>query len=328
MSAHTPWRVPALIAVLTLFPVILLPARLLSAPASASLPSVSASVSANSVQVVEPFTLNIRVQVDQGARVAFPELQNKLGQFEIRDVEDAFDVPHASDTSLRTWTRSFTLESIETGDLQIPPLSLQVTQAGETSQLTTQPIAVRVVSVLEDRSDPSQFHDIQSVVDIALPEPRPMRVVPWTALAVISLLAVALSIGLVAYRRRGWTTPHSWAASRIDVLALDSPNVADQLSQILREFLMLQFEMSGTGSMARGRPAQEIIQTLLDQHKITASTGQRLSRLFDVTDQVKFAGLHLSSEEIASAVVSARELLAELAPLDSKRNGSRRDSRA
>ena len=338
MNAHAPRRAAAVMAGLTLLSatllsatlltVTLLTATLLTATASAGPPSVSASVSADSVQVVEPFSLNIRVQADQGARVAFPELQNKLGQFEIREVQDAFDVPHVSDASLRTWTRSFTLESIETGDLQVPPLSLQVTQAEKTSQLTTQPIAVRVVSVLEDRSDPSQFRDIQTVVDIALPEPRPTRVVPWTALAVVSLLAVALSIGLVAYRRRGWITPHIWATNQIDALNPDGPNVANQLSQILREFLMLLFEMSGTGSVARGRPAQEIIQTLLDQHMITASIGQRLSRLFDLTDQVKFAGLHLSPEETTVAIATARELVAELATHGSKRNGSRHGSGA
>lgn len=313
MNACTPWRASALVAVFTL----------LTATASASQSSVTAFVSADSVQVAEPFTFNVSVQADQGARVAFPDLKNKLGQFEIRAVHDAFDVPHASQAGLRTWTRSFTLESIETGDLSIPPLNLQVTQAGQTSRLTTQPIAVRIASVLEDRSDPTQFRDIQSVVDVALPESRSTRAVPWTLLAVMSLLGLALCIGVVAYRRRGWSTPYTWATCQIDALNPDSPGAADQLSRILREFLMLQFEMSDAGSQDRGRSAQEIVQTLLNEHRITAPIEQRLSALFDLTDQAKFAGLRLSPEEMRSAVASARELVTALAPPSSKRSGSR-----
>lgn len=319
MNARTPWRASALI----LIAVLAMLTTISPATSSASQPSMSAFVSADSVQVVEPFTFTVSVQADNGARVAFPELQNKLGPFDIRDVQDALDVPHASDANLRTWTRSFTLESIETGDLHVPPLNLQITQAGKTSQLATEPIAVRVVSVLEDRSDPTQFRDIQPVIDVASPEPPPTRVVPWTELAAMSLLAVALCICVVVYRRRRWTTPYTWAKSQVDALAPDNPNVAHQLSQILHEFLMLQFEMSDTGSLERGRSAQEIVQTLLKQHRISASTGQRLSTLFDLTEQAKFAGLRLSLEDTKSALAGANELLTALAPSGSKGSGSR-----
>lgn len=299
---------------------------LLTATTSAGQPVVSAFVSEDSVQVVEPFTLNISVQADQGAKVNFPELQNRLGVFEIRDIQDAFDVPDAHNVNLRNWTRTLTLESVDTGDLHIPPLNLQVTQGGSTTQLTTQPIAVRVASVLEDRSDPTKFRDIQSVVDVPLPEPPATRGIPWAAVATLSLLGLALCVGAIAYRRRQRITPQTWALRQIEALNPDSPKLAEQLSQIIHEFLMLQFEMPDTGSLGRGRSAQEIVQSLFDQHRIEALVAERVRALVDLTDQAKFAGLRLSPEETKSAIADARELVISLALPPSGRSGIRQNS--
>ncbi len=283
---------------------------LLTTVVNGSQPSLSATASTDSVRVVEPFTLSISVRADQGAKVAFPDVADKLGTFEVHGVQDVFDVPDADDPRLRIWTRRLTLDSVETGELQIPPVNVQVTQSGQATQLTTQPIAVRVVSVLEDRSDPTKFRDIQSVVDLPLPEPRPTRTIPWVAVGSLALVVLALSMAAVAYRRRPGVAPLVWASRQLDALHPDTADVAQRLSRILREFLILHFQVPEVHPAGFGQSAQEIVQTLCNLHRMDASTADRLQRIFDVTDRAKFAGLPLSPAEAERDIADAREILA------------------
>ncbi len=137
----------------------------------------SRKASTDSVQVAEPFTLDVTVTAPVGAKVTFPAIADKIGDFDVRDSQDVFDVP-ADDA--RTWTRHLTLESITTGDLQIPPIDVQVNEGGKATLVPSQPVTIRVASVLEDRSDPTKYRDIQSVVDVDVPVVRSNTWVWWT----------------------------------------------------------------------------------------------------------------------------------------------------
>jgi len=278
-------------------------------------PELTTSVSTDAVRVAETFTLDITVHADQGTKVVFPEGQVKLGPFDVRDIKDMFDIPVEGDANSRTWTRTFTLDTIETGDLQVPPINIQVQSPPDRSrndlqsvaqQLTTNSVLVRVASVLEDRSDPTKFRDIESVVDVAIPEASTSSV-PWAA-GGAALTAIALFVGTVVRRRRQWTTPLKWAVVQLDSLDPYAQEVTHQLSQIVREFLVQQFEVSETGNTP-----QEILNQLQEQKKLAATAGERLKCLFEIADKTKFAGLCLSPEGLASAIKDSRSMVKQIA---------------
>ncbi len=101
--------------------------------ASAAPPAtIVAKASTNSVQVAEPFTLEWTVTAPVGAKVAFPSIGKQLGEFDVVDTEDLFDIPDATAVDARTWTRRLTLESIVTGELKVPTMEIQVSESGET----------------------------------------------------------------------------------------------------------------------------------------------------------------------------------------------------
>jgi hypothetical protein len=130
-------------------------------------PQSRSKTSNTTVQVAEPFTFELTITAPAGSKVDFPSIGESLGEFDVTDQLMRADVPSANDVNERTWTQQLTLESIVTGDLEIPSLEIQVRRDADIQTLKTEAVPVRVASVLEDRADPTKFRDIQSVVDIA-----------------------------------------------------------------------------------------------------------------------------------------------------------------
>ncbi len=279
---------------------------------------VSAETSAKSVQVAQPFTVDVTVQAAKGSRVTFPEGQTQLGDFDVISFKDRFDVPSDDDANVRTWTRRWTLDSITSGELQIPPLEVQVqaendAASSQTQRLTTAPITIRVISVLEDRSDPTKFRDIQSVVDVGVPEVESNRPVAWSIGGTLVCLCAGAALALS--RRRRWIKPKDWAMDELDQLvtmvdshSIDCQTYAQKLSQIVRSYLMLELDIDDVG-----RTPEEWVQQIVQTPSITADDANQLSELFALTDRVRFAGLALPPEVRKSVLNDSRSLVDRIA---------------
>ncbi len=276
--------------------------------------SLIARTSTSSVRVAEPFTLEFTVTAPAGAKVTFPSTAEKLGDFDVVDRQDLFDIPDATTADARTWTRRLTLESIVTGQLSIPSIEVQVSGQKGSQVIRSNPIAVQVVSVLEDRGDPTKFRDIQSVVDVSVPTTHSRGWLWWTmgGAAALALLAAA---GLVLSRRGQWVTPREWALQELDELeksldsaTIDSEAIASKLSKIVRDYLQLQFAIPETGGTT-----QELVRSIESNQQLAAEITNQLRELFTLADKVKFAGLQLSPEGLASAIKGSRDLVQRIA---------------
>lgn len=167
--------------------------------ASAGQPAgVVAKASTSSVQVAEPFSLELIVTAPAGSKVTFPSAGKNLDDFDVLATHDLFDVPDVEAVNARTWTRRMTLESIVTGNLHISPIEIQINGDAGSQVIRSNPITVQVVSVLEDRSDPSKFRDIQPVVDLTVSAPASNAWVWWTMGGAAGLAASLPS--------RGWSS--------------------------------------------------------------------------------------------------------------------------
>ncbi|TWU39952.1 hypothetical protein Q31b_32680 [Novipirellula aureliae] len=280
----------------------------------ASAAEVTTKTSTESVQVAEPFALEISVIASPDAKVTFPSVAEKLGEFDIRGSQDVFDVPTPDASGRRVWMRRMTLESIATGKLTIPPIEIRVNENGNDTLVQSRPIAVRVASVLEDRSDPTEFRDIQPVVDVDVPVVSSNEWVGWTigGVAVLTLCAI---VGLVLSRRGRWLTPNAWAMTEFDELeasidanAIDSEIAAQRLSDIVLSYLLLQF-----GIADAGRTPHELLNELAFSKRVAVAQSDQLESLFTLADKAKFAGLQLSTMGLKSAIADSRELVQRIA---------------
>ncbi len=288
-------------------------------------PSVTREVSSQDVQVAEPFTFDLEVTAPKGTRIVMPALGSKLGDFDIIDQRELNDLPSESSPEQRIWTRRLTLESIVTGVLEIPSLEIRATQNGESEILKSNPISIRVISVLEDRADPTQFRDIHSVIDVNAPEPRSNSLIWWIA-GGAGLSAFAAAAVAMAVRRKRWLTPVQWAIDELDLLKSsaavasgESDSICRELSRIVRDYLELQFEIA-----APEQTTDELLQIITSGGRLDLETQQQFGRIFEAADQVKFAGLQLSPQELDAMIDEAAQLvkqtgdLAELTSADSE----------
>ena len=290
---------------------------------------MTANVTQTSVQVAEPFLLEVKCLAPAGAKVNFPAVPEQIGDLDVIDHQDIFDVPIGSSSNRRSWTRRITLESIVTGELTIPAIEVQVSNATETKRLASNPLAVSVLSVLEDRPDPKDFRDVKPLVDVEIESDKSYAWAGWTAggLAGGSLLALAL-VSLV--RRSRFVTPVQWANRQFDqleravagssgsskgpaaasdlTLRMDSESVSCQLSSIIREFVELQLEISAPNQTT------DELQTAVSQGAgVDQDTVNRIGNLFRLADQAKYAGVELSKTQLQDAIQEGRILVNQIA---------------
>ncbi len=274
--------------------------------------TISVVATTDKIQVAEPFTLDLKITAPSGTRVMLPAVGKQLGDFDVIDHQDVSDIPSSENANDRTWTRRMTLESIVTGDLEIPAMEFQVASGGEAEVIKSNPISVHVISVLEGQADPAQLRDIHSVVDINVPQPESNSWLWWLA-GGGSLIALAAASVFVVAKRKTWMTPSQWALNELDELSRsnaaefgESETVSQQLSTILRDYLELQFEIS-----APLQATQELLSNIESSKLLDSEIAKRFAEIFESADLAKFAGVQMSPTEMGSAIDESRQLIEE-----------------
>ncbi|TWT75083.1 hypothetical protein [Allorhodopirellula solitaria] len=296
-------------------------------PAFASSPTITVKSSAESVRVAEPFTVQWTVLAPSGATVSFPEVGQQFGDFDLIRSADLFDVPLAGSAEMRSWTRKVVLETLYTGDQQIPAWEIRVRPSSASGAgaspdnaevvLRSKPLTIHVSSVLEDRGDPTQFRDIESVVDVEIPAEPTNSSLPWL-LGGLGVVALIASAGvLVAWRRRG-VRPTRWARQEIDVLKastetadFDRNEAAYRLSKILGEFVQMQY-----GIDESGHTAEEVLHRLETQQTIDSEIAMEMAQVHELADGAKYAGRDVSKSDLDQAFERASRVVKLLSDTD------------
>lgn len=274
--------------------------------------TVTSNVSATTVRVAEPLTLDLTVTAAVGSKVDFPAIGKSLGNFDVTGQVDRADVPSAIDVNQRVWTRRWTLETIVTGDTEIPSLEIQVRRDASSQTLKSEAVPIHVTSVLEGRADPAQFRDIQSVVDVPVLPPASRAWLWWTLGAVGGAAAAAATLLLVTVaKRKTRITPGVWAIRELDQLrnseamkSCDSEMVIQILTTILRDYLELQFDMA-----APVQTSKELLQVVESGRSVSAEATRGFAELFGNSDLALFAGLQLTQAELIKAIDDAQRLI-------------------
>lgn len=272
---------------------------------------VDVTVSKSKLQVAEPFAVDVTVVAPKGTQVTWPPIGTRLGEFEIVDHRDIADVPTVEGDGRRIWKRQLMLESIVTGDLTVPAMEIGTRTDGRAEVIRSEAVLVHVASVLENRGDPTKFRDIRSVVDLPEPRPRDSSSWLWWVGGGAGLLALGgLAIAMLA-RRKSWLTPAAWATQQLTALRDselvrrgDTEAATSQLSEILRDYLQMQFEIA-----APRQTTSELLDTITHRALLSPDQVKRFKALFEATDLAKFAGLQLPPSELNLEIDRACELI-------------------
>ncbi len=270
-------------------------------------PKVTVAVDRTEVQVADPFQVTLTLVVSRGTKVNFPEVPAALGSFDILEHVDRFDVPQRVNPDQRSWVRKLTLETIETGQIEIPSFEVAISRQGKGSQtLRTAPVTMKVASVVEKAADLGKFQDIADLYDVEPLSTPSLTWVWWWVGGGTTLALVACGVIVFATRSRRGFNPARWALQQLDHLAEED---FPQLETVLRTFIGEQFEFP-----AETYPSASILE-MLQSRGVPEDCLADLDEVFEKLERIRFGGLLVQSSEAGQLLTRARELIQQLAQI-------------
>jgi len=249
--------------------------------------------------------------------VRFLEVQNRIGRFEVLNVETSGDLPVVgSDQDVRLWTRSQTLSTLALGKQTIPPVQVEIgspnvnLEAGEPvgadedsagnapKRLASKPIEVEVTSVLDEAAqrDPAVFNEIVPAIkpDLESPSTTTGLLDTWIALAAAIVVGLA-AVGMILFRRT--ESPERWFRRRLQALqdALSNQQAlslesADELRLVVANLISAEIPVR-VGAQSTDQMVKTLRQIAEDHsHPRKEDFAIHLEQIFEQADRLKFAG--------------------------------------
>ncbi len=262
--------------------------------------SVESTIDKQSVTIGDVVRYTVQISADTSLVVDSLAVGGNLGMFEVKDYS-----PRQSkiEDGMRKSSESFDITTFTTGDYQIPPITIRyLTPQGETKQISTDPIAIKVNSLLKGE----EGEDIKP-----LRGPRSFeRDFPWWWFVIGTVVIAAAVLFYLMYRRAG--RPIDLGREAVDTrlpweIALDelgklknSDWVARglykeyylRLSEIFRKYLERRYGIS-----ALERTTHEIIMEFRGL-SLEKREEEAIRHFLEECDLVKFAKYDPTSEDI------------------------------
>ncbi len=271
-----------------------------------------------SPQVGDTVRVELSVETPADYDVHLPEAQD-LGELGARELGSPDLRPGATGV---VWRRSFALEPLISGPLEIPALTVRYgrrvaatdTQPALENDLVSEPLKLEVRSALTNADKPEQPRDITG----ALLPPRAPR--PWWHWALLAVAAAALSAatytGYRAFQR--WRTrpappilPEIWALRALAELGSydwigrgGAREFYYRLTEIVRQYIERKF-----GIAAPEMTTEEFLNMLARDRGALPSHADPLRDFLEACDYVKYAALQPRRDDADGALATARSFV-------------------
>ncbi len=247
------------------------------------------------LNIAQKLQLQLEASTDSDYDVILPKVDKILTQFGILDWYRHPDRLDADQRLIRT--QDYELEPYLSGDYEIPGLTFVFYDANDpndTHELTTEPITVKVTSLLGDDRNDLTIADIEDVVDVPRP---PINWKLWIALSIVLWTTVgALVVAMLRQRgpmaeMRVYKPAHEVAYARLQALVAEDLVSAGHIKEfyqrinaILRHYIEDRFNLR-----APERTTEEFLFELHQTDHLNDEHKARLGEFLEHCDLVKFA---------------------------------------
>ena len=289
----------------------------------------------DTITIAERLNLKVIVEADQGIDVDLPSFGEQMDEFTIRDFHE-MPVEQLAN-GRRRWVQQYDLDIFLSGEYHVPAVtvhyrdhrdqpvngdaaSTQAAEAEPTGELSTEPFAITVTSLLEGEFDPAEFRDVKGVAE--LPRERTWTWVAWTAAAIGGLVVLAMIAMLVRRSRKPARVPviepHVWAMNQLRALLdenlIEAGRVREfyyRLNEVTRTYIELRF-----GLMAPERTTEEFLANLRTSDVLSAGHKSALADFLAACDMVKYALYEPGDAEIERVFNTARDFIEQTRPVE------------
>ena len=267
------------------------------------------------VRVGDTVTVDVRVETPPDVVVVLPQ-EKDFGELRVKQSGSPESQPGASGI---VWRRTFTLEPLASGALEIPALAVKYGRqtAGAESQpaleneLSAGPLKLDVRSALTPQDKPEKPRDITGTL---LPPRPPWPLWVWVLILCGVLVLVALTTWAAYLIRRRLSRPpppilpEVWALRALADLELwdwfDPERVREyyyRLTEIVRRYIELKF-----GLAAPEMTTEEFLGALARDRQAVPYDAERLRLFLEACDFVKYAALSPQRTDAENVLVTAR----------------------
>ena len=253
-----------------------------------------------------PFTLTITAT--EGANLTIPEIGQKLGEFDIRDVRRST----SRDGEKRKSIISFNASTYESGEIELPPIEIKWKDLkGEEQTLSVGPSLIEVLSLIGAEFDPHVFRDIKGEMKIDFGTSW------WWIIAIAAVVLLALLLLTLRMRQRAIlekvVSPDEWALQELNRLERDGLVQQGELhlfwvrlSGTVREYVERRFHIAAPEQTTKEFLAQA------SQHPFIGAEHRHLLKDFlRAADMVKFAAHRPENNDCIHGLDAARGFVRE-----------------
>jgi hypothetical protein len=300
-----------------------------SEPEEATLPRAVLEVSPQEGTVGDALEVRLEVVTAQGVRVERPEL-GPMGALTFKP--RSWEGPLEADGALR-WIWSGTVAAFETGDLEIPAVTVVVSGPDGKESIRTRPVGVSIRSVIPEGASEDELADLKDPAGIA-PDYSALR---RAALVLLILLAVS---GVAWWLHRRWAhrlaavparedpfhriPPHEWVYKELQNLLerrLAEQGQVDafysELSRILKMYLGGRYRVD-----LMEKTTAEVSDGLRGAGAPREATGGA-REILESADRVKFAAERPAPPECREAVEAVYRIVDATRPAEERGDAER-----
>jgi len=205
----------------------------------------------------ERLRVELMARVGRGYNAEFPTAGEKLGDF---GIVSSVDRPvRLTVSGGLEYVREYLLEPFLPGDYTIPAIvvGFRSTATGQASELRTEPLTVRVTSLLAQDESPNDTGDYRGVVE---PDATATNLLRMVLGAVAAALAGLSCVVWLVRRRRARNPPGKNVESRLLALrarasTMGAPAICDQVAELVRTCLSRR-----CNPLAAGMTTDEVVR--------------------------------------------------------------------
>ena len=267
-------------------------------------------------QLASSDTLRIQLQAiaDENIDVTLPSVARQLGEYDFSIIESQTTGPKLLDDNRILYRDTYLLEPVLPGTRELPALEITYKIDGKSQPLTTDPIAIEVISPFDsDSIETQQLADIKPLVKVRF---KHQNLWLWISIATAVVLAITIIL-IRRYRqtnkrvRRLFKPAHELALARLR--ELEQRDLIEQgliklfyetISHILREYIEDRFHLQ-----APDRTTEEFLQEAHASNALNDTHTEKLKNVLVHCDQVKFARYHPDMNEIHHSITLVKDFI-------------------